>query len=467
MEQQIISKRTRNVLFLVLLLGCMLSSALQTALNTALSPIMEELSVAPSLAQWLTGAYSLVMGISVLVTPYLIRRVPSRPLFLLFFGVFTAGLAVSALARSFGLLLFGRVLQAAGCGILMSLTQVIVLTVFPSERRGSVMGVYGLATCAVPVLSPTLAGVVIDLYGWRMIFFGSLALAAVIWIAGLLFVRNVTQVSPASFDALSLVLCGLGYVGIVYGLGNLGKNDFLSLSVLGAAAVGLVLLALFVWRQKALEEPFLNLSVLYNRDYRVSVIASMLLYAAMLAGSTLVPLYVQSCRGLSATVSGLITMPGSLITAVCTMIAGKLYDRFGVRMLALVGTGSLLLGNIGLCFLTDHTPAVWIAVLFAVRALGIGMLLMTLVTWGMKTVDPGLTGDGTALVTSLRTVAGAMGTALFVSLMTKGSGTDPIAGVNRSFLWISVLCAVLVLLAVFRIGRKTENKAKQGEPSDG
>ena len=466
MTQQAVSVRTRNVLFIVLLLASMLSSALQTALNTALSPIMNELNITPSQAQWLTGAYSLVMGISVLVTPFLIRRIPAKPLFLIFFGIFTAGLAVSGTAEAFGVLLLGRILQAVGCGILMSLTQVIILTVFPADKRGSVMGIYGLSTCAIPVLAPTLAGIIIDLYGWRMIFFGSLAIGIIIWVAGLFLIRNVTPISPAKFDSLSLVLCGLGYVGIVYGLGNLGKNPFLSLAVLGAIAVGLVMLALFTWRQLTLKEPFLNLSVLKNREFRVSLEASMLLYAAMLAGSTLVPLYVQSYRGLSATVSGLITMPGSLITAVCTLIAGKLYDRFGVRILALTGTGALLAGNVGLCFLSDQTPAVFIAVMFAVRALGIGMLLMTLVTWGMRNVSPELTGDGTALITSLRTVAGAMGTALFVSLLTARADIDSIAGVNRSFLWISVMCGVLMLLAVFRIGQKQENSKKESKNTD-
>lgn len=466
MNQKNVSVRTRNILFLILLSGSMLSSALQTALNTAISPIMEELSVSPSHAQWLTGAYSLVMGISVLVTPFLIRRVSSRPLFLAFFGVFTIGLAMSAYAPSFGLLLFGRILQAIGCGILMNLTQVILLTVFPADRRGSLMGIYGLATCTVPILAPTLAGIVIDLSGWRMIFLGSLVLAAAIWTAGLGLVRNVTPVSPAKFDAISLVLCGLGYVGIVYGLGNIGRSVFLSLPVLGAIAAGLVLLAWFVRRQTTLQEPFLHLSVLRNRDYRASLLASMLLYAAMLSGSVLVPLYIQSYRGLSATVSGLVTMPGSLITAVCTMIAGKLYDRFGVRSLALIGTGALLFGNIGLCFLSDHTSVLAIALLFALRALGIGMLLMTLVTWGMKGIDPALTGDGTALLTSLRTVAGAMGTALFVSLLSVRTDADPIAGVDRSFAWISVMCGILFLLAVFCIGKSSKKGAKENELSD-
>ena len=192
----------------------------------------------------------------------------------------------------------------------------------------------------------------------------------------------------------------------------------------------------------------------------------MLLYAAMLSGSVLVPLYIQSYRGLSATVSGLVTMPGSLITAVCTMIAGKLYDRFGIRFLALIGTGALLFGNVGLCFLSDHISVLAITLLFALRALGIGMLLMTLVTWGMKGIDPAMTGDGTALLTSLRTVAGAMGTALFVSLMSVRTDADPIAGVDRSFAWISVMCGFLLLLAVFCIGKPSKKGAKESELSD-
>ena len=464
-----ISVRRRNAAFALLLASAMVSSAVQTALNTALSPIMAEFSVPASSAQLLSGIYSLVMGISVLVTPFLIRRIPVRPLFFTFFGVFTAGLAISGFAPGFAWVLSGRVLQAIGCGILMSLTQVVILTAFPAEKRGSVMGLYGLATCTVPVLSPTLAGILIDLSGWRMIFFAALAASVLLWLAGLPGLANLTKTEEASFDTLSLLLCGTGYTGIVLGLGNIGKNAFLSMRVLGMIVLGMGFLVLFVWRQQTMKEPFLHLSVLKNRSYRVALISSMLLYAAMMAGSTLVPVYLQSFRGMPATVSGLVTMPGSLITAVCTLAAGRLYDRFGIGVLSVAGTGALLLGNLGLCFLTDHTGIGYIAVMFAVRAVGIGMLLMTLVTWGMKTADPALMSDGTALLTSLRTVAGAMGTALFVSLLTAGRAPDEtaemIAGTNASMRWISLVCLILLLIAAFRIARDGK-LTKHGESAD-
>lgn len=114
----------------------------QSALSTALPPIVNEMGLAMTTVQWLNSSYSLVMGTMILATAWLIKRFPARPLFLVFQSIFTAGLLISALDGSFIPLLLGRVLQAVGCGLLMSLTQVTILTIYPANERGSIMGVH-------------------------------------------------------------------------------------------------------------------------------------------------------------------------------------------------------------------------------------------------------------------------------------------------------------------------------------
>ncbi|MFR5630942.1 MAG: MFS transporter, partial [Ruthenibacterium lactatiformans] len=165
-----IPAKVRNGIFAILLSSCIVSSMVHTVLNTALFPIMEEFDISAARAQWLITAFSLVMGVMVLATASLIRRFPNRPLYLTFMGLFCLGLLLSAAAPSFSVLLIGRILQALGCGMLLSLTQVVVLSAYPSEAQGRVMGIYGLAVSAAPVLAPTLSGIVIDLFGWHMVF---------------------------------------------------------------------------------------------------------------------------------------------------------------------------------------------------------------------------------------------------------------------------------------------------------
>lgn len=460
-------ERTRNRIFIVLLLSCIISSTVQTALNTALTPIMQQMNITAGTAQWLASSYSLVMGVMVLATAYLIKRFPSRPLYLGFMGVFTLGLGLAAVSTSFSVLLLGRILQAIGCGLLMSLTQVVILSAYPEKERSSVMGIYGLAVCAAPVLAPTLAGILIDVAGWQMIFWCSFVLSLVVMAAGFFCMKNVTPNEAVKFDILSLLFCSGGFVGFVLGLGNWSGHGFFSLPVIGTITFGVLLLLLFVRRQLKMECPFLNLIIFTNREFRLAVIVSMLLYCSMMAVSTLLPIYNQSLRGLAATVSGLITMPGSLITAVSSPIAGKLYDKIGIRRLFLSGALLIFGGHFVLCFLTETTPIILIALLFMIRQCGIGMLMMTSVTWGMSTLNKKYISDGTAVISSLRTIAGAMGSALFVSLMTAAgagqSGID-LTGMRTAFAGVAVLSLFLLILVGLKVGRRLGTDAK-GEQS--
>ena len=429
---------------------------MHTALNTALTPIMREFGIPAGTVQWLSSAYSLSMGVMVLATAFLIRRFHGRPLFLIFMGVFSIGLLLTAVAGNFPMILLGRILQAIGSGLIMSLSQVVILSAYPVEERGSVMGLFGLAISAAPVLSPTLAGIVTDLFGWRMIFWGSLFLSLLVLTAGFVFMKNITHTEILKFDLPSILLCSTGFVGVVVGLGNLSRNALLSLNVLGPVLVSAILLTVFVRRQLSLQHPFLDMSLFRNHEFRVAVLSSMVLYGVMIAVSTLIPIYNQSMRGFTATVSGLITMPGSLLTALVSPIAGRLYDRMGMRLLFTTGSLCVFIGHFALCFLTGQTPIPLIMALISLRQIGIGLLLMTMVTWGMSTLASKQLSDGTAILSSLRTVAGAIGSAAFIALMTgstKGSDVEAmIQGVRVAFIGISVLSALLVYLAVFRTG---------------
>jgi len=452
-----LSSRHKTLIFIVLTAGCILGSTVQTALNVALTPIMEEMQLAASTVQWLTSLYSLVMGVMVLSTAFLIRRVPSRTLFLVSVGSFTVGLLLSALAVNFPMLLAGRILQALGCGAMTSLTQVVILSIFPASRRGTLMGIFGLAVSAAPVLAPTIAGIVNDLWGWRVIFWGSLVLALLVWALGFATMRNLTETQKLRFDLPSLLLCAVGFVGVLLGLGNSGSHALLSWQVLGLLLVGLAALGCFVWRQLRLDTPFLNLQTFRNREFRLAVIASMLLYLGLMGASTLLPLYLQSIRGFSATTSGLVTMPGSLVTAALSLVAGRLYDKLGVRKLYLAGAIALVLGSAAMALMGAATPLAYIVAAFCLRQVGIGMLMMTSVTWGMSTLPKAQTSDGTALINSLRTMAGAVGSAVFVAVMTIAAGGSDTAamlhGAQIAFIGIAATTVVLLVLAVTSIGR--------------
>lgn len=458
--------KRKNQIFIVLLVGSIIGSLIHTSLTVALPSIMQDLNVSAATGQWLTSAYSLVVGILVPATAYLIRRFPLKKLFLSSMIVFTTGLLIDGITRSFQILLLGRILQAVGNGVLLSLTQVVIFTIFPMEKRGSIMGLYGLAVGAAPIISPTVAGIIIDSSGWNSIFFGCAIFSILDILFAIKVLDNVTKTEKQRFDYMSMVLCSTGFSGLLLGLGNFGLNAFFSMNVFIPIVIGIVSLSLFVNRQLRLEEPFLDLRIFKNEEFRFAVIIGMIMYAIMMAGTTLIPIYIQTLRGFSATVSGLITMPESLILAATNPLAGKIYDKIGIRKLAVYGSGILFISSIGMSFLRGNTSLFYISSMYILRLIAIGLLMMPITTWGLSTIQTNSIAHGTALISSLRTIAGAIGSAASVSIMTiaarnfesRASAIAEIQSINVTFFILSILAFIEFLLSTLLTMKRTGNR---------
>ena len=232
------------------------------------------------------------------------------------------------------------------------------------------------------------------------------------------------------------------------------------LQVIGlpVSILGLIAAVIFTHRQLYLETPFLNVRVFASQDFTVSVLASILLYMVMMGSSVIMPIYVQTLLGKSATISRLIVLPGSLAMAAVSPFAGQLFDKLGMRPLILVGSICLILSNLGMFTLSAATPLWFPAFYNAVRSISIGCLMMPLVTWGTNSISSQTTADGTALLTSLRTVGGAIGSAVFVGLMSSLAADSSLAGqlqgLNLTFLIMAIVSAVLLVLGLFFVKPK-------------
>lgn len=465
-----LSNKKRMLIFVNVVISCIACSMLATALTTALPPIIQELGISVTTGQWLTSGYSLAMAITMPLTAFLINRFPTKKLYCTAVMVFIVGLFVCAFAGSFPIMMLGRLIQAAGNGMLTSMAQVITLSIFPPEKRGTAMGWYGLSVGAAPIIAPTIAGIMVDTVGWRMIFFASLAIMIVSFIYAILVFEDVLDNVKKKFDVLSFILSAFAFGGVTLGIGNIGSYGFLGIQTIVPLAAGMIGSVLFVYRQLHMDDPFLELRTLANKDYRISVIGSMLLYFIMMGSSIILPLYVQQTLGLSATTSALVMLPGSAVTTFISPYAGKLYDKIGMKKLFIAGASFLTLSNF-LMVLINMDTAVWIAsIINMVRSCALGCLMMPLVTWGASTVEQEMTAHATALLTSLRTIAGAIGSAVFVAIMTAitenslASYGDEASmhGVNMTFLAMAASSIVLLLLAIIGTARKKDT-ADQAE----
>ena len=206
--------------------------------------------------------------------------------------IFVAGLVICVSAPNFYIMMSGRILQASGNGILTSMAQVVLLSIYPPEKRGSIMGWYGLSVGAAPVIAPTLAGILVDSCGWRMIFYAAIAIMLVSLVFALKVFDNVLDTSEKKFDVLSFVLSAFAFGGITLGVGNISKSGITNPNTYIPLVVGMITAVIFVFRQLKLSQPFLELRILKHNDYTLSVTGSMLLYFVMMGSSIIMPLYV-------------------------------------------------------------------------------------------------------------------------------------------------------------------------------
>lgn len=438
--QQITSAQRMRI-FVTLVTTCVALALLSTALNTALPPLMADLGVSAGVGQWAVSGYACAMAVATPLTAFLSTRFPTRPLYLCALGLFLVGTFASALAPVFGVLMVGRVVQACANALIANVTQVSIMSMFPKSERGRAMGWFGLATSAAPIAAPALGGIVVDLAGWRWVFGCVGLICCVSFAAALVVMRNVLQTAPKPFDPVSFVLSLMAFGGLTIGLGNVVALGLASPVVWGALAFGLVTAVFFVRRQLVSSQPFLKVQIMAVRDFRVAVAASVLLYAVMMGAAAVLPLHIQGALGQSATLSGLVVLPGAACTAAVSPVAGRLFDRFGVRALLLVGGVLSAVSCALMCLpaLAASLPA--LCVLNALRCTAVGMLTMPLMTWGNGAVPSVDMPHASALLTSLRNLAGALGVAIFV-------GVFAVFGLMPCFVALAVASALISLCAL-------------------
>lgn len=282
-------------------------------------------------------------------------------------GLFTVGSLLAGWSPAFAVLLAGRLIQAAGAGVLMPMVMTVLMRTFPAERRGSAMGMFGLVIAFAPAVGPTVAGLVIDHASYHFMFFAIAALSAIVIVISLFAVpKEPAKKSDAKLDKLSVVLSTVGFGCLLYGLSAVGSYG-VSVDALAAALIGVVALVLFFRRQLKMDEPMLNVRVLSNRRFLIGTIIGMLVQGALLAAGVLMPIYLQSLLGYSATVSGLVILPGAVIMGAMGPIAGRLFDKHGPRVLSIIGTVGLAIFTFAFALLGDDTSVAYLTVYSTVR----------------------------------------------------------------------------------------------------
>jgi EmrB/QacA subfamily drug resistance transporter len=465
-----------------MILGAFLATLNQTVMSVAVPELMIDFKISAATAQWLTTGYMLVNGVLIPITAYLMQRFTTRELFQSSMVIFLAGTIVSAVATGFPVLLTGRLIQAAGAGIIMPLLMNVILTLFPPEKRGAAMGMVGFAIIFAPAIGPTLAGYILENYAWETMFYGMIPLAVLVIICGFVFLKNVSERVNTKIDAASVALSTVGFGALLYGFSRAGSEGWSSTEVLVTIAAGIVALALFTWRQLASQNPLLDLRAFKYNMFSLTTIISIAVTMVMYADMMLLPLYLQNARGYTALESGLLLLPGALLMGFLMPVAGRLFDRFGAKWLSIIGLTITIVTTIGFIDLSDSTSYTYLVLMSTGRRIGMALFLMPIQTAGLNQLPARLNAHGTAISNTIRQVAGAVGTSLLVTVMTSrtkthlqdimaGGGTEgatqahlimeaSIQGINDAYLVIVGIGIIGLLLSFFI---KREPQASEDE----
>ena len=468
MEEDKQGRRATLAMVVVLLCGALLVMLNATLLTPALPTIMEDFGVSATTVQWLTSAYTLTEAVVIPLSAYLLGRFSTRRLFIFGVGIFSLFSLVAATAPNFPVLLVARALQAVGSGIVMPMTVTLVMLSFPREKRGTAMGLVTLVIGFAPAIGPTVGGLLCDFIGWRALFGVITVLGVVVLLLGVRFILNREGFESYSLDVPSVILMVCGMVCLLYGISSITSSANIVLPI-ALIVVGAAVLAVFFRRQLHLEEPMLRVTVLKSRKFRINIITVMIIQAAMIGGSVILPLYVQNVLGYSATVSGLVILPGAVLGAILGLLSGKIYDRYGVRGVTAVGATIFALAGIGTATFDVDSSIIYVCVVFSCFSFSAQMITTPMNTWGVNSLDNKVVQHANSLSNSLNQVASSIGTALLTALTALGATALPngtefeqtAMGDHIAFIGLAVLTVACAIVVYFFVREKKAQPASE------
>ncbi|OZG65383.1 MFS transporter [Bifidobacterium hapali] len=419
----------------------------QLQLSAALPTIVSDFGISVTTAQWLTSIFQLVMGVMVPLTAFLTRRFSTRQIVITSMIVFTIGSLLAWVGSSFLVVLLGRLLEAVGTGVMWPVLQITVFSIYPLSRRGMAMGTVGMAMSVAPAIGPTIGGWQTDANGWRSIFVTLTIIGVFSLLLAIFGLHNFGEHDPnARADFFSVGLSVIGFGGLMFGFTNIEAYPFTHPMVWGAVLIGVIGIVWFVIRQvrgarafnraksaaatsavsatsatskrtRSINPPLLDLGVLKNRNFTIGTICAALSFFAFSSIMVIMPLYIQDDRGYSATISGLVMMPGAFGMCISQFFGGKLLDRLGARPVAITGTAVLLFGTIMMSLIDRNTWIWWVSIWQFVRQIGMGFIIMPVTTWSLNCLDHTEVSAGSAVTNTVRQIAGAIGAPVLVILM--------------------------------------------------
>ena len=439
-----ISNHTRRLITIILLLSTFVSLASQTMMVTALPVIQHDLHVSLNAAQWLTTGYTLIIGIVTPLSSNMYDKFTNRHVFLGIIGTFIVGTLLGCFATNFFTLLLARLIQACASGMLMSFQMTTMISIYPIEKRRSILGLSSLVISAGPAIGPTMAGFILQVLPWRWLFILVLPFMVLAWIGGYFKLANFSQPRDIKIDYLSVLISLIGSGLTLGSLTAFQVNAWVGLAML---IVGLAVIAVFVKRQLHLTNPMLKVQIFKYSSFRLMTIVGIFAFMVLLGTEQLMPIFTENVVHTGSFISGLILLPGAICNAIAASIVGRIYDEYGPKWLIITGGVIMLLASIPLVTISRGSSLWVLTIAYAVRMIGNACVFSPALSEAFSQLSRAENSHGTALNNTLRQVFGAVSVTMLVVIA--GIPSSLITGIRIS-MWVTVLLVILMLLTFAR-----------------
>ncbi len=407
-----LTKAQRVQVMIAVAVGTFMGPLDSSVVNIALPSIRSSFHVTFSTVEWVVMSYLLIISSLLLSFGRLGDLYGHRKIYISGFVVFTAGSLLCGIAPSIGLLIFFRALQAVGAGALMSMGPAIIADITPPQERGKSMGVVAVSVSIALATGPVLGGVLTAKFGWPSIFLINVPVGILAILLSLRSIPNTKGHGAQPFDIKGAALVFVALAAILLPLNYAEKVGWHQPYIIGSLVIGIALLVLFVYMEKRIEHPMVDMSLFRNRLFSMSNLSALLNYVAMFSAVLLMPFYFQQLRGMPPSQAGLMMIPMPLTTMLIAPISGALSDRHDTRYISSAGMVIIAIGYWLLSHLNIGSSIPVIVLSSMVVGLGSAMFQTPNNSAVMGAVPPNRRGIASSLLATMRTLGMVLGAAV-------------------------------------------------------
>ncbi|MCL1852274.1 MAG: multidrug efflux MFS transporter [Peptococcaceae bacterium] len=454
-------------ILLIMLIGTMMPMLDATVVNVAIKTIISEFNSTVSIAQWLTTAYILALGIAVPVSGWLVNRFSMKTVYQVVLALFGVGSVGAALAWNMESLIAFRVVQGAGAGVILPVMQTVLVRYSGRAKLARVMAIFGIPAAIIPVLGPTVGGLIVSSLPWQWIFIINIPICIIALILGQIHLPADAAVNKQQrLDFIGLLLLSPAFCAIIFGItafrSDLDGAAQRGVVILAAGLILLLVYCFYVLRSK--KEPPLNIRLFKDKNFSASVVL-MFLFGMISTGVLFIlPLYFQQVYQFSAFTAGLLLAPQGIGMLITRGFAAKWMEKFGGRPVVLAGLMCTLIGTLPFAVFFTGDNLILPVIILLIRGSGLGVVMVPVMTCVYDGLDKKDVPQGTTATRIFQQIGGAFGTAVLAIVLSHGlsvaDGASTLVAFNQVFGWSAVLVAV-ALVPVFFLRKKSYESVAQ------